>query len=99
MLSITMKKTLLGLIVSFGASVVSCDQSDLGSGLDNEALRLGKKFSEERIFLHCGDSWFRETRVGLSRWGFYQFKNLDYDLQTFAITAADNANGIEWKGR
>ena len=94
-----MKKTLLGIIVSLGAAVVSCDRGSGLSGLNNEALQLGKKFYEERLFLHCGDSWFRETFALGRRWGFFQFKNLDYDLEEFPITAADKANGLEWKGR
>jgi len=97
MLSITMKRTLLGVIVSFGASVVSCDHA--GGGLDNEAMRLGKKYFEERVFLQCGDSWFRKSFALGTPYEFVQVKNLDYGLEKFPVNEVDNANGIEWKGQ
>ncbi len=93
-----MKKALFGVIVSFGASIVSCDLLD---GLDNEALRLGKEYYEKRLFLKCGDSWFGRIVVDIlpARHGFLQVKNLEYVLRKDPLSEADKANGIEWNGR
>jgi hypothetical protein len=82
------KRQITKKLAIFGVAIfaMSC------GGPDNEALRLGEKYFNERL-LKCGDSWFgRHSR------GFVQMKDVKLQVIKSFLSEADKANGWEWKG-
>jgi len=48
-------------------------------------------------FLHCGESWITQRLSGGYYW-LWEFRNINPDIKTNVVSAADTANGIEWSG-
>ena len=79
------------LLGGLSFSVLSC------GGLDDEALRLGRKYFEERK-LKCGDSWFASKFFLFGRKEIVEIKGLEFILNKDSLNKIDRANGIEWRG-
>lgn len=82
------KATLVSLLMLY-MFVMSCSQNNDGS---SEAIKAVSEVVESD-WIMCGDSHFQRTEYILEQ------KNVTWSTESDVLTAADRANGVEWKGK